>query len=680
MSAQHRVAHRQGFAGDNILLLGNRQTGKSALFRTLCGQPGRDVGIPTTSMTLEQGIIRTPWHVRVPGLRGLASSVFGRHVTEGKSLPRLLDTPGAATLFPHGEEEIVVRDALFHSRPTAILFVADAKNLRRSLALFTHAAAFGLPMVVALNMVDEAALQGVDVDAGRLAGLLGVPVVPCVAVDRAGTLELARKLAVPVVPPAASLELPPQVAQVLAQVEALLEGLPVAPHAVALSLLAGDPGAMAFVAEELGQQVATAAGSIARSLQAETPRPLELLLIDGFYARAEKLAAEVISRQPAGRKLLERFGRAAQSPLTGGPIAVVVVAMMYIFVGVIGATWVVDWLAANVFDAWLLPACGAVTDLLPWTIVQDAIMDPDFGMLPTGLFLAFGLVLPVLLFFYFAFAILQDSGYLARLSVLLDRMFRIVGLNGKGVMPISIGFSCVTMALITTRMLETRRERVIASMLLLLGVPCAPLLGVLMVVLGGMPVTATLAVFGMLFTQIVVAGWLANRVLPGRGTDFIMEVPPMRVPRLRRVAALTVQQTYHFMREAVPYFVLAALALFVVDRLGGLDALAEVSKPLIGGFLGLPDASVQVFIKTLIRREAGAAELTVVAPHFTNLQTVVTILVMTFLTPCVNAVLVLFKERGPVTAMALLVMVSSYAIIAGGVFYQVCAWLGFTFS
>jgi ferrous iron transport protein B len=168
--------------------------------------------------------------------------------------------------------------------------------------------------------------------------------------------------------------------------------------------------------------------------------------------------------------------------------------------------------------------------------------------------------------------------------------------------------------------------------------------------------------------------------VPGRAADFVMVIPDMRLPAINDVLLLTVRRTYYFMKEAVPFFLLASLVLFVADRLGALDALERVSRPVVHGLLGLPDDSIRVFIKTMIRRENGAAELELVRGRFDNLQLVVTILVMTFLTPCVNAALVLIKERGFRNALLMLLAVSTYAVAVGAVVSNVCRLLGVDFS
>jgi ferrous iron transport protein B len=316
---------------------------------------------------------------------------------------------------------------------------------------------------------------------------------------------------------------------------------------------------------------------------------------------------------------------------------------------------------------------------IPSPFIRDMIIDPDFGVFPTGIALALGLVLPVLFCFYIAFGFLEDSGYLARISILLDRVFQLMGLNGKGVIPLVMGFSCVTMALFTTRMLDTEKEKIIVTFLLLLGMPCAPLLAVMFIILNKMALSATFMVFGLIGVQVIIAGMLANKILPGKRTPLLMEIPAMRLPKIGKVIKMSALKTYFFMKEAVPVFVIASICVFVFDRVGGLAVLERVSEPIVQGLMGLPEKSVQVFIKTIIRRESGATEIEHLSAIYDNVQLVVNLLVMTFLTPCLNAIMVLIKERGARVSMGILAAVMVYAIGVGAVVNHACRFFGITF-
>ncbi|MDJ0761371.1 MAG: ferrous iron transporter B [Myxococcota bacterium] len=640
-----------------ILILGNLQSGKTSIFRHLSGHRSLDIDIPKTSVSLSR------------------KALTGRDALT----TFLIDTPGTATLFPQGEEEWMARDVLFFLKPDSLLVVADATNLRRSLALLAHAAEFQIPTVLAVNMEDEAWRRGISIDFGLLESQLGIDVVPTVAPQKLGMRKLLEKLKSPRIP-RRLVAMPPNLASVLEDLSAALQGLPLDTRGVGLSLMTRDPNAARLITEALGEPVLTRAEALVTEAVNTVDIPPEVHITDALYSVAGRLADQVISQRQVRGRVMDEIGRLSHHPIWGLLIAGVVVWGMYFFVGELGATLVVDWINSAIFEKWVMPTIEQWTRALPVPLLRDALIDPDFGIVSTGLFLAIGLVMPVLFFFYFAFNILVASGYLARLSILLDRVFRLIGLNGRGILPLAMGFSCVTMALITTRMLETKKERRIASFLLLLGTPCAPLLAAMLVVLGPMPATAAITVFGVIATQTLVAGALANRIFPDRISDFIMEIPPMRVPRIRRIVRQTWVQTIGFMKEALPLFLLASTVMFAIDRMGGLDLLERASRPLVHGLLGLPDASVQVFIKTIIRRETGAAELNLVRAQFDNLQLVVTLLVMTFLTPCANAIIVLIKERGLKESVILIGTVSAYAIAVGAALNGVCRLLGISFS
>ena len=658
----------------SVLLVGPLQSGKTTIFARLCGERFPDIAMPATSIALARGALA----------RGLGRTLLRRLTGRdrgraGGEAVELVDTPGAATLFPEGEDEAVARSALLDLEPGAVIVVANARDLKRSLALFAHVAEFGIPVVLAVNMEDRAWRHRVAIDAGLLENAVDAAVVITSASDGAGVGALATEIERPRVPRRIAV-FPKQIERGIERVLAAI-GDPGATRGLATLLLARDEGAMRHVGRVFGE---AARERVAAALEVSVvERPglsPDVVMTEALHAAAGRLAAQVVSHTEGGGRALDAFGRAAHHPVLGLLIAAAVVGAAYLWVGELGATRVADWMRAHVFEGWLNPAVERLAAHIPSELVRDALVDPELGLFPTGVALAFGLVMPVLAFFYFAFNLLVDSGYLARLSILFDRVFRIVGLNGKGILPLTMGFSCVTAALITTRMLDTKRERIIASFLLMLGTPCAPLLAMMLVILAPMSPTAAVTVFGVIVTQTLLAGVAASRLLKGHAADFIMEIPPMRAPRLASVALRTLRQTYHFMKEALPLFLLASLVVFVVDRVGGLEALERSAHPVVNGLLGLPDDAVRVFVKTLIRRESGAAELELTRGGFDNVQLVVTLLVMSFLMPCVNSAIVLVKERGLPAALAMIGLVSVYAIAVGAVLNALCRALGVTFG
>jgi ferrous iron transport protein B len=383
---------------------------------------------------------------------------------------------------------------------------------------------------------------------------------------------------------------------------------------------------------------------------------------------------------PSKNPYLVTFGDWCTKLSTGIPIAMVILLAMYLFIGSFGATFLVDTINGTLFEGFLIPWVSKLVEPVNSSFIRDMLIDPSFGVLPTGVFLALGLVLPVIFCFYIAFGFLQDSGYLPRISILLDKVFQKMGLNGKGVVPLLMGFSCITMAILTTRILNTEKEKNIASFLVFLALPCAPLLSVMLIILKKMPVSASFTVFGLIFSQLLIAGFLANKVLPGVRSPLFLEIPPMRLPDPLQVLKISASKTYFFMKEALPVFIFASVGVFLFQRAGGLEILERETGPLISNLMGLPEKSIQVFIKTMIRRECGAAELQHLSGMYSNLQLVVNLVVMTFVVPCVNAIIVLLKERGLRAAAAILVAVMIYAALLGSIVNHACRFLGITFA
>ncbi len=644
-----------------IAIVGNMNVGKTTLFQRMCGLDTRSVDFPGSTVAIARGRIR-------------------RRSREA------IDTPGTFSVFSQNEDERVARDILLSfgtdEQIEGVILVADAKNLKRSLALALEYAEYGLPMLLDVNMVDESEARGIRIDYAKLSEIFGVEVCPSVAIEGRGVRRIRRRLG-SLKTPRRLMQYPSKVEEFIDAVRRLLSsGSHKAPsRGVALLLLAGDPSAERYVSATFGQGMLEQVRILAQEHREGEPGAVSVLLTSLYTRRAEEIASQVQSiAAPPKSTAIQRFGEWCTQLSTGIPIVIAIVCLMYLFVGLFGASFLVDTLQRTAFDGFLIPLCSELVAPIPSALLRDIIMDPDFGILPTGVFLALGLVLPVLFCFYLFFGVLEDSGYLARLSFLLDKAFRSIGLNGKGVMPMTMGFSCVTMAILSTRMLDTEKERNIASFLLMFAMPCAPLLGVMFVILEKMPASATLAVFGVIFSQILLAGFAADRLIPGRRAPLLMEIVPMRIPNPFWTGKKAALRTYAFVKEAIPVFVFASVLVFSFDRLGGLAALQKVLQPLTEGALGLPEKSVQVFIKTMIRRESGAAELEHVRALYTNLQLVVNLIVMIFLVPCMNSAIVLFKERGLKAGACITVAVVVYGIVVGAMLNHICRLLGVTFA
>jgi ferrous iron transport protein B len=379
-------------------------------------------------------------------------------------------------------------------------------------------------------------------------------------------------------------------------------------------------------------------------------------------------------------RVQEWLGRAVREPLTGLPILALVLYLTYLFVGVFGAQTLVGLLEEDLFGRLLNPAAAAAASYLPFEFVRDLLVG-EFGLISMGLTYAIAIVLPVVTMFFLVFGFLEDSGYIPRLAIFCDRLFRAMGLNGKAVLPMVLGLGCDTMATMTTRILGTPKERLIAITLLALGVPCSAQLATIMGILGGISVFALLTLFAVVLSQLVLVGFLAARALPGDRSDFIMELPPIRLPRLGNLLTKTALRVRWYLGEAVPLFLIGTALLFALHRLGALAWMTAAAEPIVVGALGLPADSAHVFVMGFLRRDYGAAGLFVLASQgaLTGVQAVVALTVMTLFVPCVANLLMIIRERGVRVGLAILVFVTFVAVGTGTALNTLLRFLHVTF-
>jgi ferrous iron transport protein B len=341
---------------------------------------------------------------------------------------------------------------------------------------------------------------------------------------------------------------------------------------------------------------------------------------------------------------------------------------VYKFVGELGAGTLVGFMEDTVFGAWINPISTRIVDtLLPIPLAHDLLVG-EYGVITMALSYGLALVLPIVTTFFLAFSILEDSGYLPRLAIMFNRAFRLLGLNGKAVLPMVLGLGCDTMATVSTRILETRKERIMVTLLLALGVPCSAQLGVLLGMLAQIGTTGALIWGGVVVAVMMCVGYLASRVLPGERSDFILELPPLRLPRLDNIAIKTLARLEWYLKEVLPLFVIGTLLLFALDKLNVLVVLEQVASPVVVGLLGLPSAATGAFLIGFLRRDYGAAGLFAMAlqGQLDTQQVLVSLIVITLFIPCIANVLIIVKEYGVRVAAGVAVTVFPLAFAVGG--------------
>ncbi|MBT3362592.1 MAG: ferrous iron transporter B [Chloroflexi bacterium] len=378
------------------------------------------------------------------------------------------------------------------------------------------------------------------------------------------------------------------------------------------------------------------------------------------------LAKTVVSQPKIGKGFAERLSRITMHPVTGIPILIAVLYVgLYWFVGVFGAGTLVGLLEENLFQDWLNPL---LLDAFEWLIPVDWLRNlfvGEFGIFTMGLTYAFAIILPIVGTFFIVFSIIEDSGYLPRLAMLLDRIFKKIGLSGRAVIPMVLGLGCDTMATIVTRTQETKRERIITTLLLALAIPCSAQLGVILGILSTNGMALLIWIITMLFVLLLI-GYLASKVIPGKKTNFYMEIPPLRLPRLSNVLAKTYARLQWYLKEVVPFFVLASFVLWLGDLTGVFDYVIKGLEPIVRG-IGLPNETSEVFLIGFFRRDFGAAGLYTMVEDglIAGVPLVVAAVTLTLFVPCIAQFLVMIKERGKKVALAITAFVFPFAFFVG---------------
>jgi ferrous iron transport protein B len=361
----------------------------------------------------------------------------------------------------------------------------------------------------------------------------------------------------------------------------------------------------------------------------------------------------------------ERLSRLMMNPVTGLPILAMVLYVMYQFVGNFGAQILVDYLEISVFEARINPFfISFFTRLLPWPVISDLFVG-EYGIFTLGVRYAIALIFPIVGTYFIAFGIMEDTGYLPRMAMLIDRVFKRIGLNGRAVIPMVLGFGCDTMATIVTRTLETRRERVIATLLLALAIPCSAQLGVIFAILSGAP--NGILIWGVVvFGLFLLVGFLSAKLMPGERPTFYMEIPPLRMPKLSNVAVKTLTRMEWYFREVFPMFIIASVLIWIGKITGIFDLLVgAMAYPV--GWLGLPREVAVIFLFGFFRRDYGAAGLFDLqkAGLLANPQLIIAAVTLTLFLPCVAQLSVTIKERGARMATYMTLFIFPFAFLVG---------------
>jgi len=560
-----------------IVLMGNPNVGKSVVFSRLTGAHVITSNFPGTTVDYSQGTMCL-----------------------AEERVYIIDAPGTYSLSPTNPAEEVSLRIL--NEADLVVNVIDATNLERNLILTLELLSRNIPLIVALNLWDEAAHTGIEIDVTHLEQVLGVPVIPTVAVTGEGIADLASYF---------------------------IQDVPV-------------PVQKNYDDEEKWVMI----GQITRAVQTITHRH---------------------------HTLRDRISDITIKPLTGIPIALLVLLVLLwavIFMGEMCIRYITDPLFAL-----YLPVITQLSDFIGPGIIHQIFIgelvhgeidfEQSMGILTTGLYVPFGLVLPYVIVFYIFAAVLEDSGYLPRLATLTDTFFHRVGMHGYGIVPVFLGLGCNVPGILATRVLETRKQRFIAATLIAIAIPCMAKTAMIFGALGQFGLWYVLLVIAVLVIVYISVGVILSRIIPGECPEIFLEIPPYRTPRFTMVLKKTGMRLVAFIAEAVPYLFLGVFFVNILYATGFLAWLGAILAPLIVGWLGLPEEASAALLTGFLRKDLAIGMLLPLG--LTAQQMVIAVTTLTMYFPCAGAFAVLYRELGLSGMIQSVLIMATTAFFVGGI-------------
>jgi ferrous iron transport protein B len=560
-----------------ILLMGNPNVGKSVVFSRLTGVRVIVSNYPGTTVGYTRGQMKL-----------------------GEDIVEVIDVPGAYTLEPTSEAEEVALRML--ETGDVVINVVNATNLERNLFLTLQLLEKDVPVIVALNMWDDTKHRGINIDLDKLRGLLGVPVIPTVAVTGQGIKELVTNIPGAVSPP----------------------------HPI-----------------RSRDERWSAIGNIIDQVQ------------------------QITHRHHTWR---ERISDATIKPLSGGIIAVVILGASFFIIRLIGESlisYAFDPLFNNLWAPVLLKlshlmgGAGFFHNIIIGKLIGGEVdFVQSFGLLSSGLYVPIAMVLPYIVSFYLVLGLLEDTGYLPRLAVLVDTLMHRLGLHGYAIIPTLLGLGCNVPAILSTRILESKRERFIAATLISIAVPCAALQAMIIGLVGRQGGQYVVIVYATLFVVWVVLGFILRHVVRGFSPELLIEIPPYRLPPWRTVLQKLWMRTYGFLREALPIILGAVFVINILYYFGVFGAIANFTAPVITNLLGLPKDAVSAIVVGFLRKDVALGMLAPLA--LSAKQLVVSSVVLAMFFPCIATFIVLLKELGVVNLLKAVGIMIVTSLIIGG--------------
>jgi len=627
-----------------IALAGNANVGKSVIFNYLTGLHQHIGNWPGKTVEKAEGTLH---------FKGYTIDI--------------VDLPGIYSLSTFSMEELVSREYIAVERPDLVINIVDASVLERNLFFTLQLMELETPMTIALNQTDIAKKKGIKIDHKKLQKLLGIPVIPTVATKGIGMYQLLEK-SVDVIekgginPP--KIKYGKEIEERIRKIEKLVEKIPFGYPArwAAIKLLEGDEEVEKEI-REINPEILSTAKMLTKEIGEMHGHSCSTVITSERYEIAGCIAREVQEILPPIRPpLRERLHTLTTHKIWGYPI--MAISILAIFYSIFTFGDYTSGFLSDFFYGWQ-PIFESVLGV---KIVGRLVWGAMEGII-AGVTVALPYIVPFYLILYF----LEDSGYLSRIAFLMDNIMHKIGLHGKAFIPLMLGYGCNVPACLGCRIMETKRERLLAGFIVTL-VPCAAQTAIILGLVGAfVGIQWALALYIINLLIILVLGRAAFNVLPGEPTALIMEMHDYRVPHLKTVVKQTWFRLEEFIKVAFPLIIVGSLVLKFIEAMNLLEPVADVLSPVTVTWLGLPAIAGIALIFGVLRKELTLIMLATLLSSMgglqalTPVQMIVFTLVTMFYIPCIATIAALVKEFGWKKALFITVFEIFFAILVGGI-------------
>lgn len=640
-SCSPTIKQHRGQVDFVVALAGNANVGKSTIFNQLTGVDQIIGNWPGKTVERAEGILQ---------YKGLKI--------------KIVDLPGIYSFSTFSMEELVSREFIALEKPDVVVNVVDATALERNLFFTIQLLELKVPVVIALNQIDLMHKKEIDIDAKKLEKLLRVPVVPTTAINGKGIAELTEQIiqSAKKKKTAQEVKYGEEVEQRIETLSSYLNGIHLSYPLrwTAIKLLEGDPEITNLI-NGMDKSIAHTAKKLAKELEEMHGHTSGVAITSERYSKADEIAKETQRFSDKKYTLTERIDRIALHPFFGYFIVAAIIGGLLMWTFLIGAK------ISTVLSVWL----SLIEKLEP------VVVGPIGNILWNGAFAGFvagvTLIIPYVLPFYLLLALIEDSGYLTRISIILDRGMHKLGLHGKAIIPLILGYGCSVPACFSCRIMETPKQKLLSAFLVTL-IPCtARTVVILGLVAAFVNIWWAFGLFAFDIFLIIILGRIAFKIVPGDSVGLIMEVPDYHTPSLQVALKQTWVRTKSLLWVVFPAYIIGSAAVQVFYSAGWLDPINNTLKIITVNWLGLPAVAGILLIFGIVRKELTLLMLAVIfqTTNFTSIMTPVQMIVLSLVTmiyiPCLATIIALAKEFGWKKACIITIVEVGVAIFVGGV-------------